>query len=584
MYLFFLTLKTPNGVLSLGILLYIIILMTIYSGLMKKNRSAAIILCFIPVIFALIHLGMYGIKTFPYFIYLYAEALVPLVLLIPTKKKIMRVLRSVSVYVLTLMLCLLFLVDFIGNAKIHNYVRYNYTESFTRFLDTMQKEYCLNSWKKIDYDALRSEYMPLVETAEKNNDEALYAQVICEVTYRYYDSHVYTYFENDELEFTVQDQMAGNDYGFSMVRLTDGSVIAVLVESELQKKDIYLSDSECHLDTYGIHDGTQILAWDGEDINEFIDRTECIYPGFEYPVKENEDIYRPIFAAGKGGETVNIVYVDDNGALKTVNIPKIGDYSGRFSAMNYLMSSYGSTKHCKNMDALMLDDKCGYLRISREIYDSFKDNIASVKHGYYPELTELYAKKIEELKSQGMEYLVIDIRNNGGGYDCCAGALVSLFTDKKRHMVSFGYEDEKGYHVKEELYIYPDGRYKNLPVVAVVNSGCVSAGDGLAKYLSDCDNVTLMGITSSAGVNQNNGGYIYLTDNITVCYPIFLSLAEDGKPLIDTDFTRENNIPLEVSIPMTKEAVLEKFSPENIISDDVSDYEVEYAVEYLEGR
>ena len=46
--------------------------------------------------------------------------------------------------------------------------------------------------------------------------------------------------------------------------------------------------------------------------------------------------------------------------------------------------------------------------------------------------------------------------------------------------------------------------------VVLVNSNCMSAGDGMAKFLGDCPNVTLMGITASSGVNQNNGGYIYL--------------------------------------------------------------------------
>ena len=40
-----------------------------------------------------------------------------------------------------------------------------------------------------------------------------------------------------------------------------------------------------------------------------------------------------------------------------------------------------------------------------------------------------------------MEYLVIDIRNNVGGYDNVAGALASLFTSEKKHMFAFGFED-----------------------------------------------------------------------------------------------------------------------------------------------
>ena len=90
-----------------------------------------------------------------------------------------------------------------------------------------------------------------------------------------------------------------------------------------------------------------------------------------------------------------------------------------------------------------------------------------------------------------------------------------------------------------------------------------------------CDNVTLMGITSSSGVNQNNGGYIYLTENIMVCYPVFLSLAENGTPLIDTDYTRENNIPIDVKIPITRENAKVLFGEKN------RDFELEFALEYL---
>ena len=142
--------------------------------------------------------------------------------------------------------------------------------------------------------------------------------------------------------------------------------------------------------------------------------------------------------------------------------------------------------------------------------------------------------------------------------------------------VSFGYEDANGYHISENQYIYPDGRYKDLPVAVLVNSQCMSAGDGMAKFLGDCDNVTLVGITSSSGVNQNNGGYIYLTENIVVCYPVFLSLSENGTPLIDTDNTRENNIPLDVKIPITRE------NAEELFGEDNKDIELEYAIEYLQ--
>lgn len=44
--------------------------------------------------------------------------------------------------------------------------------------------------------------------------------------------------------------------------------------------------------------------------------------------------------------------------------------------------------------------------------------------------------------------------------------------------------------------VFPDGRYADIPVVVLVNSNCMSAGDGMAKFLGDCPNVTLMGSLS----------------------------------------------------------------------------------------
>ena len=89
-----------------------------------------------------------------------------------------------------------------------------------------------------------------------------------------------------------------------------------------------------------------------------------------------------------------------------------------------------------------------------------------------------------------------------------------------------------------------------------------------------------MGVTPSAGVNQNNGGRIYLTKNISVSYPIALTLSSEGVPLIDTDNTRQTRIPLEEKIPMTKELALKMCTFEDNIEDPLLDY----VVKYLEKR
>lgn len=504
----------------------------------------------------------------------YLEALIPILFIFNIKSAFIRVIRSVMVCLSSAVLCFVFILNSISAPMVHNYTRYSYTESFQKMLKTMEQEYCLNSWKEIDYDELLETYLPRVEEAERNRDEAAYSAIITEVTYKFYDSHVGPYL-TDDTRFATCEYLSGNDYGLSMIRIDDGSVIAVLVEHG------------CEAATKGIHDGTTIISWDNRDINEAVEDVECIYPGLSFPVEENEDIFRPIFLAGKGGESISITFLDDNGDERSISVQKTGNYEDRLSvAINCLLHNGDDYQ---NFYSCMLDDRCGYLQITSECYDALGDNISAIKKGCYPELTEYYADLIENLENKGMQYLIIDIRNNGGGYDSVAGALASLFTDKKSHMVSFGYEDAKGYHIAESQYIFPDGRYADIPVVVLVNSNCMSAGDGMAKFLGDCPNVTLMGITASSGVNQNNGGYIYLTDNICVYYPVFLSLSEDGEPFIDTDHTRENKIPLDVAIPITGENAKTIFSVDNFDREAMEkgkivfkrDVELEYAVRYL---
>ncbi|MBR3418571.1 MAG: hypothetical protein IKG82_07775 [Oscillospiraceae bacterium] len=65
-------------------------------------------------------------------------------------------------------------------------------------------------------------------------------------------------------------------------------------------------------------------------------------------------------------------------------------------------------------------------------------------------------------------------------------------------------------------------------------------------------------------------------------YPVNLSLSEEGVPLIDTDETRENRIPLDAVIPMTEERALQLFNYRKVLDFNFDDTELEYAVRYLE--
>ena len=67
-----------------------------------------------------------------------------------------------------------------------------------------------------------------------------------------------------------------------------------------------------------------------------------------------------------------------------------------------------------------------------------------------------------------------------------------------------------------------------------------------------------------------------MPDNAYILFPVGLILDNDGKPNIDIDDTRISRNPVDIKIPLSKEAALKIFNGE--------DYELEWAINFLEKK
>lgn len=571
--------------------------MIIYHAIVKKRKKEMKIwriLSVIPVIISIIHLSLYNFKgsfdlTLKYYFAVYISGLCFLIWSFTAEKKIIyRILTPVLLLAVTF--SGLYNISSLATAdyKITNHSHESYTASFKSTLDDLKENYCLNEWKQIDYEELENTLMPKVVKAEEENDSAAYYMALCELTYYFYDSHVGVKCLNQNYEADIQARecFAGNDYGFSMITLTSGETVAVFVDE----------DSEAY--KAGIRTNTVITKWDGIDIDEAKKSVNCIYPIVHMPIKENEDKLKAAFLAGKGGDTVQVTFINEKNETETVTLSAIGTYDMRlegFLIAFFCDSAYNTYKAGRdNFYTKMLTSECGYMVVTNETYDNMLD-IKATFSGEYPEVTKLVDEKLEDLKSQGMKKLIIDTRGNGGGLDAMSAAIATLFTDKKFFNYSLGKYKNGDYIAEKGQYIKGNGKWKDLEVVVLTNAGCMSAGDQLVNLMGLGENVTLMGTTSSSGVNQNNGGLCVTTDSMfAVYYPAILTLGEDGKPLIDPDKERENRIPLDVSIPITKEYVESVFNTDTIdrynkfgedaAKDDYIDYELQYAIDFLEDN
>lgn len=121
----------------------------------------------------------------------------------------------------------------------------------------------------------------------------------------------------------------------------------------------------------------------------------------------------------------------------------------------------------------MLDHNIGYIYIESFMGDD----------------VELFHEAIDKLTGQGMEALVIDLRNNGGGYVTDVVAIADTLLPSGTIFYS---EDKYGARMTEKS----DAKALELPLAVVVNECSASASEILAGSLQDHGAATIVGVTT----------------------------------------------------------------------------------------
>ncbi len=448
----------------------------------------------------------------------------------------------------------------VQNTYVTDYSNLGWAESFSCMIDTMSESYVSRNYKNIDFEGLKARFVPMVEEAEKNNDKKAFAKVLLEYQYEFYDSHIW-FLQNSNILSQAEEELVGNDYGMSMYQISNGDTIAIMVAEDSQAEKA------------GIHNGTVIKEWNGVAVDEAMQDVRCLDYWYQFETLENEALMKPIFLAGQGGETINVTFIADDGRIKNVQLSSMGSYKERETAV---LSHFYSRNRISgdNFSCKMLNDDVGYLRITEEYYGDEMYDILTYAAGRHKKVYEEIDAKLQELSDNGMKCLVIDLRNNAGGYEQISDAVASLFSDRKLTNKT-GIERNGNIIPITTFYTFNEGKWKELPVAVLVNDATVSSGDVLTHLLSQCPNVTVMGITSSSNSVQTVGGCCYLSgDMFEIYYPIINSLDENNE-VLEVTADRQARVGFDLRIPVDYDAAM------LIFSDSEKDYELDYAVDYL---
>lgn len=242
------------------------------------------------------------------------------------------------------------------------------------------------------------------------------------------------YISKDDMETYLEDTL-GNFVGIGIYMVKDENTNTIKVLAPIEGSPA---------EKAGVLPGDTIVSIDGTQ-----------YSGDQMSVAANK-------IKGEEGSTVKLQILRDNQTLdfeiKRENI-KVNPVDGK-----------------------VIENNIGYIQFS-----SFDEGTA-----------EDFKAKYEELKNQGINSLIIDLRNNGGGIVDEALQIANYILDKDSVVL---YEVDK--NNKEDVKKTTDDPIINVPIILLTNENTASASEILAGALKDAGKAKIVGTkTYGKGVIQ----------------------------------------------------------------------------------
>jgi len=158
--------------------------------------------------------------------------------------------------------------------------------------------------------------------------------------------------------------------------------------------------------------------------------------------------------------------------------------------------------------AFMIQPKTGYIRVGR----------------FAKTTNDEFEKALEELDSQEMRRLILDLRGNSGGYLDQAVKMADKFLESGKRIV---YTRGRISSSNEDYYSTSEAEYSKLPLIVLLNHGSASASEIVAGAIQDWDRGLIVGETSfGKGLVQNQ---ISLKDGAAIRVTIARYYSPSGR-------------------------------------------------------
>ena len=283
------------------------------------------------------------------------------------------------------------------------------------------------------------------------------------------------------------------------------------------------------------------VYYNPDELEKFLDSTDGSYAGLGAAVNLADSKYpqlirifpgSPAEIAGllAGDELIEVDGEDLYGQSLDVAVSKIRGPVGtkvsltvyREGEPEYLhFDVIRNTVEIPTVASQMLDGNIGYIAVSEF------DDVTSSQ----------FILAVDELTSQGMKALIVDLRSNPGGLLSTVKKMLSRVMEKGKLLV---YMEDK-YGQREDHYSNTDATV-DVPIAVLMNGYSASASEVFAGCLQDYGKAILVGTQSyGKGIVQN---LIPLSDGSAVKVTVSSYFTPNGRNIHKTGLTPDIEVPL----------------------------------------
>jgi carboxyl-terminal processing protease len=429
----------------------------------------------------------------------------------------------------------------------------SWTGAFAELHTKMMREYAFTTWKGIDWPALYDEYAPQIARAQWSGDQLAYYLTLRRYTQELRDGHVSISAEIPQAQAVLDAayaRLADGGFGIVPQRLDSGAVVAAWIQPGGPAAKA------------GMKAGARIVRWRGRPVNAAVARVDiALSPSFPTDARRDRERLRFLTRARVGATRVVTFRNRGAASARTARLIAIAD-----DRITLTMTDERSTLVTegwpeKVVEHQILPGNVGYVRVRFEL------DLPAVLPGDHTPTLQLFRKAVADFIAAEVSGVVVDVRANSGGSDQMVADMMASFYDQRSfyeygeylNMASGAWEiwycdEATGAFTQRDagIWIHPlsaDERYVG-PVVALVDNGCVSSGEGVAMGIRRLPHGKTVGFHGTNGSFGMVGDQAAMPGGYVVGWPYGRSLSASETVQIDSRGGRGGVAP-EVRVPAT---------------------------------